>query len=527
VVATLGAFLAPASAVGAGSAGGTGTSGGGAASGSSGGAPAGAASGKGSGGSASGQPEPAPRHAPRGRAPVHTNTSVLGISITSARCVPRNSCSTKPHVVSAGGYLLLGGHGIAPGLAAAFPSTTNARISRRSPTAHLFRAKLGIEVRVPRSAHTGRIVVRYGTAGHSNAFGPIEIVRYALHPPAPTPSPPARSTPAAATAFADQGMWIWYLNRSNGGSIAAIAAQAHAAGVGTVFVKSSDGSTNFWSQFTPQLVTELHAQGLKVCAWQYVYGSSPIGEAELGARAVADGADCLVIDAEAEYEGHYSAAQRYIETLRAKVGASYPIGLASFPYVDYHESFPYSVFLGPDGAQFNVPQMYWKDIGTSVANIYVHTYEENLIYGRTICPLGQTFENPPASQIVDFRSLAGPYGACGTSYWDWQETSAAGWAALAAPLDTSLKVPQPELTSPLLREGARGDQVLWLQEHLASAVPAQPTNGIFEATTTANLAQFQSAHGIPASGESDPNTWAAVLSLPAIAVHWTGSGPKG
>ncbi len=183
--------------------------------------------------------------------------------------------------------------------------------------------------------------------------------------------------------------------------------------------------------------------------------------------------------------------------------------------------------LGPGGAQFNVPQMYWKTIGTSVSDVYLHTYEENLIYGRTICPLGQTFENPSAQQIVSFRSLAGPYGACGTSFWDWQETTSSGWAALAAPLTPGLKVPQPELTSPLLREGAKGDQVLWMQEHLAGAVPGQPTNGIFEATTEANLAQFQSAHGIPVSGETDPSTWAAVLALPPIAVHWTASGPKG
>jgi hypothetical protein len=460
------------------------------------------------------------------KAPAHTKTSVVIPSIGRARCVPQNSCSAKANVVSAGGYLLLSGQRLNPGQIVAFPAATMARISRRSPVAHIYRAKLGLEVRVPAGAHSGRIVVRLG-ALHSNAYGPIYVVRYALHPPAPPrPSPPANSAPASATAFAGQGMWIWYLDRSDGGSITAIAAQAHAAGIGTVFVKSSDGSTNFWSQFTPQLVAALHAAGLKVCAWQYVYGSYPLGEAELGAKAVADGADCLVIDAEAEYEGRYGAAQRYIEALRAKIGATYPLGVASFPYVDYHESFPYSVFLGPGGAQFNVPQMYWRAIGTTVANVYVHTYEENLVYGRPICPLGQTYEDPPASQLVAFRSLAGPYGACGTSYWDWQETSATGWAALAAPLVPE-KIPQPELTSPLLREGARGDQVLWLQEHLASATPSQPTNGIFEASTAANLAQFQTAHGIPATATTDPSTWAAVLALAPVAVHWSGSGPKG
>jgi hypothetical protein len=466
--------------------------------------------------------------AARRTASARTGGSAVGVKLTGARCVPKSSCSAKAHVVSRGGYLLLSGRGLEPGMVVAFPSVAMARISRASPVAFCFRAKPGVEVRVPSNAHSGWIVVRAGAGSHSNAFGPIYIVRYALHPPAAKPAPaPKPSAPVSAGAFNDQGMWIWYLADSDGGNVAALAAQAHAADIGTVFVKSSDGSTNFWGQFAPQLVNELHAKGLKVCAWQYVYGTNPVGEAELGAKAVADGADCLVIDAEAEYEGRYAAAQRYIETLRAKIGPSYPLGLASFPYVDYHESFPYSVFLGPGGAQFNVPQMYWKDIGTSVAGVYIHTYEENLIYGREICPLGQTFENPSAPEIVGFRSLAGPYGACGTSYWVWQETTAGGWAALAAPLNLTAAVPQPELTSPLLKAGAKGDQVLWLQEHLASAIPSQPTNGVFEATTTANLEHFQSTRGIPASGETDPKTWAAVLALPPLAVHWSGGGPSG
>jgi hypothetical protein len=321
-------------------------------------------------------------------------------------------------------------------------------------------------------------------------------------------------------------MWIWYMSASNGGSVASIVAQAHAADVGTLFIKSSDGSSNYWSQFSAQLVAELHANGLHACAWQYVYGTNPTGEAELGAQAAAAGADCLVIDAESQYEGHYASAQRYIEVLRAKVGPDYPIGLASFPYVDYHPSFPFSVFLGPGGAQFNAPQMYWHDIGTSVANVFVHTYEENLVYGRPIVPLGQTYGGVSSSEVVSFRSLSSAYGAAGDSFWDWQETSSSGWASLAAPLNTTLTVPQPELTSPLLKEGSKGDQVLWLQEHLASAVPGQPTTGIFEGTTRANLEQFQTAHGIAASGETDPNTWAALLALPPVAVDWTGGGPQ-
>jgi hypothetical protein len=452
------------------------------------------------------------------------------VRIAGAHCAPAAHCSTNPHQVSTHGTLLVQGQGLRSGLAVAFPRVRGARIASNSPTTRLYLSKLGgLAVRVPASAHSGDIAVVLGSGRRSNLYGPISVVRYGLHPPVPRPpvAPPSNAaTTAAGTGFAGQGMWIWYMSQSDGGSIAAIAAQAHAAGVTTVFVKSSDGSGNYWSQFSPQLVAELHANGLKACAWQYVYGTNPVGEAELGARAVANGADCLVIDAESQYEGHYGAAQAYIAALRAKIGPTYPLGLASFPYVDYHPSFPFSVFLGANGAQFNAPQMYWHDIGTSVANVYVHTYEENLIYGRAIVPLGQTYGGASPSEIVAFRSLAGPYGAAGLSFWDWQETSSAGWAALAAPLNTSLTVPQPELTAPLLREGARSDQVLWLQEHLASAVPTQPTTGVFDSQTAEDLRQFQTAHGIPATGETDTNTWAALLALPPVAVDWTGGGPQ-
>jgi Putative peptidoglycan binding domain len=453
------------------------------------------------------------------------------VAITGAHCVPASNCSTKPHEVSTHGVLLLQGKGLKSGQAVAFPKSWEAHIAANSPSAHLHSSTLGLVVTVPASAHSGEIAVMLGAGRKSNLYGPIKVVKHALHPPAPKlPPAPApvsvTASTAAGTAFAGQGMWIWYMSQSDGGSVASIVAQAKAAGVSTLFIKSSDGSSNYWSQFSKQLVEELHAQGLKVCAWQYVYGTNPVGEAELGAEAVANGADCLVIDAESQYEGLYGAAQTYIETLRAKIGPAYPLGLASFPYVNYHPSFPYSVFLGPNGAQFDAPQMYWHDIGTSVASVFVNTYEQNLIYGRPILPLGQTYGGVSAEEIVSFRSLAGAYGAAGESFWDWQETSSSGWASLVEPLNTTLTVPQPELTSPLLKEGAKSDQVLWLQEHIASAIPSQPTTGIFESQTAADVRQIQTEHGLPATGETDAGTWGYILALPLVPVNWTSSGPQ-
>jgi peptidoglycan hydrolase-like protein with peptidoglycan-binding domain len=449
---------------------------------------------------------------------------VTSARITSVSCTPNASCSSNPHQVSVHGTLLMGGRGLRTGLLVAFPASRGARISSSSPTAHLRGASAGLVVTVPSAAHSGNIMVLLGGGRHTSSYGPIYVVKGRLHPPVPRQAAVA-ATPSG-TAFDGQGIWIWYLSQSNGGEVASIAARAHQAGVTTLFVKSSDGATNYWSQFSAQLVAELHANGLKVCAWQYVYGASPAAEATLGARAVAAGADCLVIDAEAEYERHYAAAQTYIRDLRARIGLSYPLGLASFPYVSYHPSFPYSVFLGPEGAQFNAPQMYWKDIGVSVDTVYANTYIANRIYGRALFPLGQTYGGVSSADIVRFREEAVDYGAAGVSFWDWQETPAHGWTALAAPLAPLTSV-TPNGEYPELSKGAKGDQVLWLQEHLASGVPAQEITGVFGSQTDANLRAFQSAHAIAPSGVAEPATWQALLALAPAPVEWTGKGPAG
>ncbi len=457
---------------------------------------------------------------------------VTSVRIQSVTCVPAAHCSGNPHQVSTHGMLLLEGVGLTPGMVVAFPQSPGAHISSVSPAAHLRFAisgkpSAGLLVTVPTNAHSGHIKILLSGGRYTSSYGPIYVYSHALHPPPPPKDPPPAVGIGAVsgTAFEGQGMWIWYLDKSDGGSIAAIAAQAHAAGVTTLFIKSSDGSTNYWSQFSPQLVAEVHANGLKVCAWQYVYGTEPVGEAALGAEAVADGADCLVIDAEAEYEGHYAAAQTYIDDLRAKIGPNYPLGLASFPYVFDHPTFPYSVFLGPGGAQYNVPQMYWKDIGQSVDTVYANTYIANRVYGRPIFPLGQTYGGVSAEEVLRFREEAVDYVSPGVSFWDWQEAGAAEWSALAAPLAPLTSV-TPNTEYPELGSGNKNDEVLWMQEHLASAIPTQETTGVFGAETLANVGAFQTAHAIAPTGVVEAATWAALLALPPVAVDWTGAGPS-
>jgi Putative peptidoglycan binding domain len=329
----------------------------------------------------------------------------------------------------------------------------------------------------------------------------------------------ARAHRASGSPFGGRGMWIWYVSQSNGGNVGSIISTAHRYGLSTVMVKSGDGSGT-WSQFSTSLVSALHAAGLHVCAWQYVYGSHPVSEARVGAWAKSQGADCLLIDAESEYEGKYVSAQTYISNLRRMVGGGFPIALASFPYVDYHPGLPYSVFMGPGGAQYNVPQMYWVDIGVSTDVVYAHTYVFNRPYGRTIAPLGQVYNNPPSGDIKRFRALSRSYGAHGVSWWDWQESPRYAWHAISQPVG-NLSGFSPDTAYARVGEGAQGDLVVWAQEHLYSAGFHVKIDGAFGPQTRSAVKRFQAAHGIPQIGSIGSNTWRALLRYAAVKVHWT------
>jgi Putative peptidoglycan binding domain len=361
---------------------------------------------------------------------------------------------------------------------------------------------------VPWWAKSGRIAVAARHGPRSNPAGPIRIKRAIA---------PVRSS--GTEPFDGSGMWIWYVSRSSGGDPTAIAAQARLHGVRTVFVKSSDGTT-WWSQFSAALVLALRAQGLQVCAWQFVYGNRPAGEAALGARAATAGASCLVIDAEAAYEGKYAQAESYMKALRSAVGPDYPIGLAGFPYVDYHPGFPYSVFLGPGGAQANLPQIYWRAIGTSVDTAVAHTYAWNGLYQRPIFPLGQLYGNPPPSEIERFRQLTAAHGATGISWWSWQSASLRGWSAIGSIVAPIAGPPAPP-DYPTLQQGSRGDVVVWAQQHLISAGQTVRVDGIYSAATEQAVRAFQTTQGLLITGRIDPSTWSALLRYEPAPPAWS------
>ncbi|MGK2956514.1 MAG: hypothetical protein ACSLFI_12710, partial [Solirubrobacterales bacterium] len=281
---------------------------------------------------------------------------------------------------------------------------------------------------------------------------------------------------ADASPFGKPGMWIWYVDSSEGGSLSKIIKRAKRADIGTVYIKSADGMDT-WSQFNKPMVRRLQRAGLDVCGWHYVYGVGPGREAKASAAAKRRGADCFVIDAEAEYEGNYSGADRYIRKLRARVGKKFPVGMSTFPYTHYHPAFPYSVFLGPGAATANLPQIYWDAIGDTVREAVGVTWLNNALYKRRIFPVGQTYENPRRKEIKAFRKYSLNYGTA-PSWWSWQETNEAEWTVLGRKVKKYRGY--DEVTAkPVLESGSRGDSVVWLQQHMVAADIDVPITGIY------------------------------------------------
>ncbi len=316
------------------------------------------------------------------------------------------------------------------------------------------------------------------------------------------------------------GMWIWYVHRSEG-SLQGIVDRARANGVRTVHIKSGDG-TSYWTQFD-RAVGPLKAAGLRVCAWQYVRGTRPEAEAAVAARAVRAGADCFLIDAEIEFErlpNRYLRVARYMRALRARVGTAYPVGLTTFPYVDLHGPFPYSAFLGgPNGAQFTMPQVYWKAFRVSPAAAVERTMRWNRVYGKPIALLGSTYLRETPAAIHQFRCASVAAGVQGESWWAWQNTGPRQWPVLGAALTCHAALSlRPATRYPVLGLRARGDVVRRLQQLLRGQGMAVAADGVLGTATVTAMAVYRAARALPASTVTDDALWADLLQRSGSAL---------
>src|SRR5579883_1995291 len=171
-----------------------------------------------------------------------------------------------------------------------------------------------------------------------------------------------------------KGDWIWVVPNAEANvgatSVQGLINYEKSLGVRFLIVKGADGGdTADWTQFNSDLVTRCHAAGIKVFAFQYVYGSylgSGQVQAEINAAnylmSTKDSSgvpmDGLMIDAEWQYNGESSDAITYCSGIRAQYPNRF-LTHSPYPVPSYNTSFPYIEF----GRYCNavMPQDYWYD----------------------------------------------------------------------------------------------------------------------------------------------------------------------
>lgn len=440
--------------------------------------------------------------------------------LSKLRCVP-TACKGSVNV-RIGDTVALSGKRLAKGQRATF------RWSKGSTSTKVVRIKgVGLAVKVPRKTPIGtvKLTLKDRKGRRSNAKKLRVVLPTKVSPTKPVTSTtpgPATGGNAVPGVFAGTSMWIWELDETEGGNLDAIAAKAREAGLSTLYVKSSDGSGSFESQFSRAMVEKFHAAGFNVCAWAYIYGNNPLPEAAVSAEAIQAGADCFVINAEAQYAGKYAQAQQYLAALRAApgVGNDYPIGFSSIGRLGTEPQVPVSVFLGPrGGAQVAMPQVYWRDFDTPVIEASRSIAAEWRIYGRPIVPMGQTDKGATADDVLQFRAAWQRWGAVGTSWFRWGVGSPEAWNGLSDAVPFLGAIDEPDWR--VFASGQNADGARWAQQHLARFDPSITIDGQFGPATAATVRRFQEARGLlPTTGSTGPRTWQALLKEPYTYVDW-------
>ena len=288
-----------------------------------------------------------------------------------------------------------------------------------------------------------------------------------------------------------------------------------------MLIKSGDGTT-YWSQFSPRVVSGLHARGLNVCAWQFIYGRKPGKEAGVGAAAVANGADCLVLDVEGQYEGKYPQASYYMSSLRSQIGPDYPLGSPASRTSTITRRCPIRSSSVPGAPSTTSRSSTGRTSGPPSITGYIHTWVWNRIYGRPIDAARSGLQQAEGGSDPRFRALAMSHGFDGVSWWSWQSAGKRQWKAVGSPVSPAAAGPYPSY--PFLHLGSKGDFVAWAQQLLAGGGYSVPINGYFQGPTQAAVYSFQANHGLPQTGNLDVPTWSLLVQNKPLAVTWTSGG---
>ena len=336
-------------------------------------------------------------------------------------------------------------------------------------------------------------------------------------------------------AVQGKGFMIWKITSCENGNAIRIAEEAVRAGLTYVLIKIANGvlpyniNSTTQEDYVPAVTNALHAKGLQVWGWHYLYGNNPKGEALIAVKRVQElGLDGYVIDAEDEYKrpGMDKAATLFMSELRKGI-PNKPVALCSFRYPNYHPQLPWKQFL--ESCDFNMPQVYWQNAHNASAQLRKSVYEfHRLTPYRPIIPTGPVYKAsgwvPTTEDITEFLITAKQLNLQSVNFfaWDWGRTILRPlWDTVSAfpwpPYPTPIDIPELYIRSLNTREPALIANLFTPQGvHITADKTVQGTADIREWYRTFLTQTFPNATfkltGIAGTGDARHFTWQGVSS---------------
>jgi hypothetical protein len=269
-----------------------------------------------------------------------------------------------------------------------------------------------------------------------------------------------------------------------------VAEKAKAAGVSWVLLKVADGTLPYNKRRRlddgtiiynsnvdaavddcPELIDALHAVGIKVAGWQFVYSNNVEAQVRMAILRMRElDLDAWIVNAEYAHKSYrqngktvtgmqvdwslplqelqeppgstISIVDAYMAPARAECAEQgIWLGLSSYKYPSYHPSFPWRQFLHYCDA--HLPQVY--PIGDTRDNAHAIQLAKSLDECRAldpwmpIYPTGGAFSEhgwtATVAQITDFFEACQLQGLAAGGLWEWSQMSErfpAFWEAMAA-----------------------------------------------------------------------------------------------
>ena len=186
------------------------------------------------------------------------------------------------------------------------------------------------------------------------------------------------------------GVWIWELERCEGGNPQKIVDRAIASSVGHVVLKVADGvksplQGNLQSVYK-QLVTLLRENDVQVWGWHYFKGIEVLSEAKLALEIIAMlDLNGYIMEVGAEFKKVDDATVKQLFEALKRDNTALRLGLSTYHYPTYHRDMPWQALL--EGVNFVMPQVYWEYrtilalnsfdylVNTRIRNLHVHSFQ--------------------------------------------------------------------------------------------------------------------------------------------------------